>query len=123
MVEVEYFFDSYAVIEILKKNGSYNPYLGFDVHLTVFNLAEIYYSVLDQYGEEKAETVYDEYKKCILEISEDILKDAMKFRRAHKKKRLSYADCIGYVCALENKMKFLTGDTGFQGMKNVEFVK
>jgi len=32
-------------------------------------------------------------------------------------------DCIGYVIAERNKMRFLTGDEKFKNKKNVEFVK
>lgn len=32
-------------------------------------------------------------------------------------------DCIGYVYAKENGLRFVTGDKEFEGMENVEFVK
>ena len=51
------------------------------------------------------------------------LKESIKFRKEQKKKDLSYTDCIGYIYAARNNMKFLTGDKEFEGMKNVEFVK
>ena len=47
----------------------------------------------------------------------------MKFRLKNKKMDLSYADCIGYIYACENNLKFLTGDEKFKDMDNVEFVK
>lgn len=119
----EYFFDSYAIIEIVKKNSKYLIYSDSDVTFTVFNLAEIYYSVLNSFDEETANEVFNAYREAVAEISDEVLKEAMKFRKTNKKKDLSYADCIGYVYALKNKMKFLTGDKEFEGLRNVEFVR
>ena len=122
-IEMAYFFDSYAVIEIIKNNNNYLPYFDKDINLSIFNLAEIYYNILNNFNEEKANEIYELYKEGVVEITDEILKEAMKFRRENKKKGFSYADCIGYIYALENNMKFLTGDREFADMKNVEFVK
>jgi len=124
IVEQEsYFFDSYAIIEILKNNPNYTLYTNVAVTFTIINLAEIYYSTLNDYGEEKANRIYEEYKNAVVEIDEETLKEAMKFRKEYKKEKFSYADCIGYICAKRNNMKFLTGDRGFEKIENVEFVK
>ena len=40
-----------------------------------------------------------------------------------KGKDFSYADANGYIVAKKMKVKFLTGDEEFSGMKNVKFVK
>ena len=122
-LEIEYFFDTYAVIEIIAGNPSYNNFLHKIPTITIFNLSEIYYIVLNRLGEEKANETYEEYFPCVVEIPDDVLKDAMKFKKENKKKDMSYTDCIGYIYALNNKMKFLTGDKEFQGLKNVEFVR
>ena len=45
----------------------------------------------------------------------------MKFR--YKKESLSFTDCLGYVLAKKNHLKFLTGDNQFEHKENVEFVK
>ena len=58
-----------------------------------------------------------------MDISEDVLKEAIKFRKKNKSKNLSYTDCIGYIYALKNNLMFLTGDKEFKDLKNVEFVK
>lgn len=47
---------------------------------------------------------------------------ASKFRFENIKKGLSFIDCFGYVLALNNHMKFLTGYKEFEGVENVEFV-
>ena len=123
MEGIKHFFDSYAIIEIVKENKNYLRYIDEEATITIFNLVEIYYSVLGDYPTEKADVVFDNYKDAVVVADDDILKDAIKFRKQNKKKNLSYADCIGYIYALWNDMKFLTGDKEFENIDNVEFVK
>lgn len=120
---VGYFWDSYAVVELISGSKYYAKYADELVVITVFNLAEIYWFALNEYGEEKADEIYDKFKKGVVDISDDIFKGAIKFRKKHKSRNLSYADCIGYFYAIKNNMKFLTGDKEFQGLENVEFAK
>ena len=121
--EIDYFFDTYAVIEILNKNPKYEKYAEKDVAITIFNLAEVYYSCFGNYSEHELEEIYNEYKEALVEIDDETLKEAMKFRKQHKRRDVSYADAIGYMYAKLHNMKFLTGDKEFEGMENVEFVK
>ena|SRR3989344_6308444 len=118
-----YFFDSYTIIEVIKGNANYARYVGEKVIITLFNLAEIYWSALNDLGEKEADEIYDKYKSGIVEVNDETLKEAIKFRKKHKKKNLSYTDCIGYIYALKNNLKFLTGDKEFENMENVEFAK
>src|SRR3989344_8863733 len=120
---IKYFFDSYAIIEIVSGNPNYAKYLGEDFSITIFNLAEVYYSAINNLNDEKADEVYSKYSQFVAEISDEILKEAIKFRKTNKKKDLSYTDCIGYVYALKHNMVFLIRDKEFQSMKNVEFAK
>ncbi len=122
MTEV-YFFDSYAVMEILKGNPNYDEFRNKTIILTKLNLFEIYHSVLYQFGEGMAEKVYDMYLPYVVEPSDDVIKNAAKLRLEHIKRRLSMADCIGYVFSLKAGVKFLTGDKEFEDFDNVEFVK
>ncbi|MEK7105951.1 MAG: PIN domain-containing protein [Patescibacteria group bacterium] len=118
-----YFFDSYAIIEILEQNPNYEKYKESEATLTVFNLAEIYYSCLDGFNKEELEEIYSKYKESVVEIDDETLKEAMRFRKEHRKKNLSYTDCIGYIYAQRHNMKFLTGDKEFHDLSGVEFVK
>lgn len=120
---VRYFFDSYAIIEIIKGNSNYARYTKEEVILTIFNLAEVYWAALNDLGEDAANEIYDKYRVNVVSITDETLKEAIKFRYNHKKKDLSYVDCIGYIYALKNNLKFLTGDKEFEGLNNVEFVK
>ena len=121
--EVEYFFDTYAIVEIINQNPNYQKYIHKDVTITIFNLAEIYYAYLGQFDEERLQQIYNKYKEAVVEIEDETLKEAMKFRKNHKKKDISYTDAIGYVYAQLHNMKFLTGDKEFEHMENVEFIK
>ena len=120
---VNYFFDSYAVIEIVKENPQYFKYLNENFVITIFNLVEIYWAVLRDFDEEKADEIYSEINLMITDIDDATLKEAVKFRIKNKKRDLSYADCIGYTYALRNNLIFLTGDKEFERLENVEFVK
>ena len=122
-LQIEYFFDTYAIIEILKQNPNYSPYSNELATLTIFNLAELYYSALTDYGKEKADEIYLQYKQAVVDIEDETLKNAIKFRKEHKKKDISYTDAIGYIYAKEHGMKFLTGDKVFENILGVEYVK
>lgn len=119
----KYFWDSYAIIELEKGNPNYEKYSNEPVFITIFNLAEIYWSILNELNEKEADIIYDKYSEALVEVSEGILKEAMKFRKKYKKANLSYSDCIGYLYSIKNGMKFLTGDKEFRLLENVEFAK
>jgi len=59
-------------------------------------------------GEQDSDKYYDKLAKFVVDIDNDIIKEAMKFRAKNKDRSLSYADCIGYIIALKNNIKFLT---------------
>ena len=45
----------------------------------------------------------------------------MRFK--YENKKLRYVDCIGYLFAQHNGIKFLVGDRKFEAWLDVEFVK
>ena len=118
-----YFFDTYALFSILKNNPNYFKYSDEVITTSIFNLAEIFYISLRDFGEDDAKKAYRKFKENIIELDDNIIFDAMKFRLKRKNQNLSYADCIGYTLAGKHNLKFLTGDREFEGMENVEFVK
>ena len=122
-VGIKYFWDTYAIAESIHGNLNYDKFSQEPVIITIFNLAEIYWFALKHYNEKQSEEIYENYKDCVVEINDETLKKAIKFRKDHKKKDLSYADCIGYTYALENNLVFLTGDKEFENLPGVEFVK
>ncbi len=122
-MEVAYFFDTYAVIELIEGNPEYAPYQEQVATLTIFNLAEVYWVVLSRLGKSAADLVFGEYRTAVIDIDDETLKTAIEFRRTYKKRNLSYADCVGYMYARHHGMVFLTGDREFEDLPNVEFVK
>lgn len=120
---MKYFFDTYAIIEIIEDNKSYDKYKEEDIVTSILNVGELYYSLLIKKVEESAETWHEKLKRSAVLIDAEIIKKAMKFRFENKGKKFSFIDCVGYVIAKDRGLIFLTGDEGFKNMDNVEFVK
>mgnify|MGYP001562646051 CR=1 FL=1 len=118
-----YFFDTYALIEIIKDNENYNQYGKEEIITSILNMGELYYSLLRNFNKQIAEEWEEKLIGCYLIVTEETIVKAMKFRFEHKDKNFSFIDCVGYILAKENNLKFLTGDKEFKEMENVEFVK
>lgn len=118
-----FFFDTYALIEIIKGNKAYKKYLDSPPITTRLNLMEVYYYLLKEKNTEIAEYYYNFYLPSCIQISNQSIKSAMKSKLRLKDKKLSYIDCIGYILSQRINIKFLTGDREFKNMENVEFVK
>ncbi len=119
-----FFYDSYAVIEYLKENPSYTEYFEQnDGMITLLNLLEVYYSSLQEEGEEYACQVYDRLLHLVVQPTKTEVKKAMRFKLLNKKQNLSYADCLGYCVALERGVLFLTGDKEFKHLPGVKWVE
>ena len=122
----KFFYDTYAIIEFINGNPDFKKYfLEYEGITNLYNAMEVYYIILRDQNEEKAKTALNLLKQIIVLSSISIVEDAMKFRLKHRlmKKKFSYADCLGYIISLKEKIKFLTGDDGFRNLPNVEFVK
>lgn len=121
---VNFFYDSYAIIEFINKNEKFKSYfLENEGVTTLYNLMEVYYSILKNEGSEKANRMLIDMKGIIIEINIEVIKEAMNFRLKNKNKKFSYTDCLGYTLAKKLSIKFLTGDEGFKNLPNVEFIK
>jgi len=117
------FFDSYAIMEIIRGNPNYLKY-GEESFLTnTLNLAEVFYSLIKELSEEKSKEIIKKLNLDFIEINDEIAIDSAIFRFKNKNKQMSYADCIGYISATKLGIKFLTGDKEFANLDNVEFVK
>ena len=119
----KFFFDTYALFEIVHGKESYLPYNNSVIVVTKLNLMELHYRLLDLYGKQYANKAYNKFLPFVVDITDDMIKRANELKLFYKKKRLSYVDCIGYIVARFNDMKFLTGDKEFEHFDNVEFVK
>ncbi len=117
------FFDTYALIEIIKGNPNYKKYKDFGIVLTKLNLFELYYSTMQKYGEEKAKNELSKNSSFIVDFNNNTIENAAKLKFIFKKQNISMTDCIGYIKAKELGIKFLTGDKQFEFLPDVEFVK
>lgn len=118
-----YFFDTYALVEIVKGNKDYEMYVAENFPTTTLNLTEFYFYLLSNLSKEKADETLKKFNFSFIEINENATKEAAKFRKTNYKRKLSYADCIGYITAKNIGFKFLTGEDFFENLENVEFVK
>ena len=115
-------FDTYPLIEIATGNEKFTSLLNDDFVITDITIAEFYYVLIQRYDESTADFWYRKFAAYCVFVSKDILIKAIKFRYANKKKNLSFFDCVGYIFAVENNYKFLTGDKEFENLKNVVYM-
>jgi len=118
-----YFFDSYAIMEIIKGNPNYEKYIDKNIILIKENIFEIYFSILRQIGEDVADEILREYYPNVVDFDEHVIREAAVLKNKYYKQNISITDCIGYILALRLGIKFLTGDKEFENFDNVEFVK
>lgn len=124
MNEREYFFDSYAIIELILENKNYEKFRSNLINTSTLNLMEVYYFLLRTYNKQTADYWLKTLRFSLINIIKlNIALTSSFFRFNNKKDKLSYIDCLGYVLSKELNMKFLTGDSKFKNKENVEFVK
>ena len=119
---VNYFFDTSAIIELLKRNPAYEQYREFPLVTSVLNKIEVYWWALTRYDQKLGDILLNSLSNT-LEVSDDVIREAMLFRKQYKKREISYADSIGYAFAIKHNLKFLTGDKEFKDLPDVEFVQ
>lgn len=119
-----YFFDTYALVEIIKGNPNYKEYANEEFIITKLNLMELYYCLLRLFDERRANYYYNLFLPSCVPVEDETIKNAMKFRLQQRKQKnlISYIDCIGYVVALKHNIRLLTGEKHFLGLNNVEFL-
>lgn len=123
MIEKTYFFDSYAIFEILNGSVNYSDYQKAGVITAKNNLFEVYYNLLKEGKREIAKQILEKEYEHVVEIEKSDIIEAANLRFLLRKQKVSMVDCFGYVIAKRLNIKFLTGDKEFKGMDNVEFVK
>ena len=117
------FCDTYALIEIIGGNKAFNRYGDELLVTSEFNLIELYYHFLRNYGKDNAERCFNHWLEFCVKIPHSAIKFGMEIKLENKKEKLSYIDCIGYAFSLQNNVPFLTGDSKFKNKIGVEFVK
>ena len=115
--------DTYALIEIHDENPNFMSYLNQEIIIPELIMAEFYSIILREHNEKTANYLLEKFKAFLAPVNLNTLIKAVKYRQEKKKQNLSFFDCVGYVFALENNMKFVTGDKEFEHLPNVEFKK
>lgn len=123
MTNKTFFCDTYALIEITGGNESYSRYGDALLVTSEFNLIELYYHFLKNYGKNNAEHYFNHWLGFCVKVPQSIIKIGMEIKLENKKEKLSYIDCIGYAFSLQNNIPFLTGDSKFKNKTGVEFIK
>ena len=115
-------FDTYAIMEIIKGNPKYEPYIDSKIIINNFIFAELCYN-LYKGNNLKVEEYSQKYSQFISSLKPEWIKEAMRFRIKWKDRNVSMTDCISYIMAQELGIKILTGDKEFENIEGVEFVK
>ena len=68
----KYFADTYALIEILKGNPNYRSYSAEELYTTEFNLLELSYALVRDFGSKKAEEILEIVKSTVNVVSPSI---------------------------------------------------
>jgi ribonuclease VapC len=82
--------------------------------MTSVNYGEVYYSVLRECGQAKAEDIdriIDTFPIDIVEVDKDLAREASKIKAV---KKMSYADCMAAALAKLHKAEVITGDKEFK---------
>ena len=69
-----FFCDTYALIELVGGNKNYKQYTSHILVTSDFNLMELYYSLLRDYGKEVAEHHFEEWAEFTVKIPRYIIK-------------------------------------------------
>lgn len=117
-----YLFDTSVIMEIIRENPKYDRYSSEEMITTDLNLGELYFNLLRQHGEKEAELWNNILKNTTIDMSQEAIIAAMRFRYGNMKRNLSFVDCVSYTMARMHKIMFLTGDKGFTGLPDVELV-
>ncbi len=117
---VAYFFDTYAIIELLDHNPEYAPYNHCGFVTTVLNKIELHSWAVSKYGEDFGEIILASIPTQ--EVTDDIIRAATAFRHKHKHRNISYTDAIGYAFARAEGLTFLTGDKAFLDIPHVKHI-
>jgi len=111
------------MIEIAKGNQKFEKYLDHNLFTCLYNIYELYYTLLKDFNEKIAREFFYQFKKIAVQIKDEHIFEASRFKLKNYIKKFSYADCLGYAIALDFGIKFLTGDKEFQDLDNVEFIE
>ena len=82
-----YFLDTYAMMEILKSNPSFERFRNTPNTTSNVNLLELHYIISREFGLERANQLMEKLKNIISEINLEDVKRASAFRLKKAKKK------------------------------------
>ncbi len=94
-----------------------------ELHITSYNMGEVYYMVWRKTSKEKADTCWHAMRDLHLFITEptiDLTFTAATLKATHK---LSYADAHAAALSVHLNATLLTGDKEFENLKNIKGFK
>jgi len=119
--------DAYALIAFLEKEPGFEKIQSLFVEavekdnnlfMTSVNYGEVYYIVLRECGQEKAneiERIIQGLPLEIIDVDLNLAKEAAKFKAT---KKISYADCFAAALAKIQKGELVTGDKEFKAIED-----
>lgn len=117
----KYFFDAYALLRVRAGHPAFERFSTEPVITDRGHLYEFARVMLDRAPAREVRASLRALRANVVEPNDDDLVEAAKLKRGHA--RMSAQDALGYVLARREGLRFLTGDTAFQKMAGVEFVK
>ena len=114
--------DTYALVEINNGNPKFANLLNEEIVITDITMAEFYGYLYRKYDLKTADYWHRRLSFFCKPVSRGILIEAARFRIDNNKQGFSFFDCVGYAFAVENGMKFVTGDKEFRNKPGVEFM-
>ena len=118
---MKHFLDTYALVEILNGNPAYRGQLA-GAGTSLYHLYELHVQVARLRDEPTADVVFKDLRPLTVDVADRDILAASRFKRAHPKSRLSYADALGYAMAQDRAVPFVTGDKAFRSMAGVRFI-
>jgi hypothetical protein len=76
-----FFFDTYAIYEVLNGSKNYENYVDSKVVTSKLNIFELYLIVYRDVNEEKAEEALEKYYHFVEDFDKEVIKGAAKFKK------------------------------------------
>ena len=119
------FADSYAIVAYLEGDERYvRIFERRSLVTSALNVLEVYATLLLGIDVVEARKIAMSLLALVVPVPAEVALSAAEFRHAMRarKRNCSYVDAWGYAAAGHLRARFLTGDTAFRGIENVEFV-
>lgn len=115
---IDYMADTNALIYLLSGNPCMKPYLSSHIALSVISEMELlsFFGITPSEEERIRSLIQD---CAVLFLTEDIKNKAIALRRAYK---IKLPDAINAATAIENKLKLITADKGFERIRELNLL-